>query len=131
MAEPIKIEAKNYSKQFPNLKYLLVAYFHEDMFDGFDWKGTKSQYQSLIRYFKTQDSSVRNQKTPNELKEFLKLSQNWNEDKLSDVLGEDFSCMYNAPFFKMTYREFLKGILQILEEPIEKTKSEFIPKFIG
>ena len=127
MTEPTKVEKGKYSKQFPNLGYIL-GYFHEDMFDGFEWNGRQPNYEGVIKYIKTQDSLTVNEKAPSEFREFLSLSQNWDEDKLSDVLSEDFVCMYRAPFFKMTYREFLEGILEILEEPMEKIKSEFIPQ---
>lgn len=120
-----------YAEQFPNLKYLLSAYFHEDMFDGFEWNGEKPSYQKVIKYFKTQDSPIRNQKIPGELKKILALSQNWDEDSLEDVLLNDFGNSIYAPGVGITYREFLEGILEILEEPTEKTRGEFIPKFIG
>lgn len=119
-----------YAEQFPDLRFLLT-YFHEDMFDGFDWRGRKPTYKEIIRHYKTTASIERMQRALFQLKDFFELSRNWEDDKLSSVLGEDFVCMYRAPFFKMTYQEFLKGILEILEEPMEKTKSEFIPKFIG
>ncbi len=128
---PKKVENGKYSKQFPQVRKILAGYFHEDMFDGFDWSGNQKNYKSVIRYIKSIQSEEYLSAKINQLKEFLALSQDWDEDKLSGVLGEDFSCMFYAPFFKMTYREFLEGILEILEEPMEKTKSEFIPKFIG
>lgn len=131
MAEPTKIEEGKYSKQFSSLRYLLGNYFHEDMFDVFDWKGRRPDYQGVIRHFKTQDSPIRNREIPKELREFLALSKDWDEDKLDDVLEDDFgNCLY-APGYGITYREFLEGILEVLEEPMEKTRSEFTPKFIG
>lgn len=131
MAEPTKVEPGKYSKQFPQVAKILGAYFHEDMFDGFDWKDTKPNYKSVIRYIKSIQEPEYLSKKITELREFLKLSRDWDEDKLRKILHEDLGNCLRAPFFKMTYREFLEGTLEILEEPIEKTKTEFIPKFIG
>ena len=130
MTEPTKVEPGEYSKRFPNLAYIL-GYFHEDMFDGFEWLGRKPDYQTVIKYIKTQDSPTINKKAPDELHNFLTLSKDWDEDRLEDVLLYDFSGSIYAPGIGITYREFLEGILKILEEPMEKTRSEFIPKFIG
>ncbi len=131
MTEPTKVEPGKYSKQFPELSSLLGGYFHEDQFDVFDWNGQRKGYQPIVRYHKSIQPEEYLREEIKELKEFLEVSKNWNEDKLEDVLLNDFNGSIYAPFFKMTYREFLEGILEILEEPIEKTKSEFIPKFIG
>ncbi|MBA3786615.1 MAG: hypothetical protein H0X15_13960 [Acidobacteria bacterium] len=128
MAEPTKVEPGKYSKQFPELSSLLGGYFHEDMFYVFDWKAHKPNYKSVIRYIKSIQEPDYLSKKITELREFLKLSREWDEDKLREILHKDLgNCLY-APFFKMTYREFLEGILEILEEPMEKTKSEFIPQ---
>ncbi len=128
---PKKVEQGQYSKRFPQVAKILGLYFHEDMFDGYEWKNITPNYRSVIRYIKSVQTEATLSEKISELNEFLILSRAWNEDKLSEVLGEDFSCMFYAPFFKLSYREFLKEILNILEEPMEKTKSEFIPKFIG
>jgi len=101
------------------------------MFDGFEWRGRKPNYQEVIKYIKTQDSPTVNKKAPDELREFLALSRDWDENTLDDVLGDDFGNCLFAPAYGVKYREFLESILEILEEPMEKTKSEFIPKFIG
>lgn len=131
MTEPIIVAQKKYSKQFPSIRYLLVCYFHEDMFDVFDWNEESPNYKGIIRYFKIEDSSIKQEELFTELSAFIKTSQNWDEDKLREILKDDLGNCFRAPFFKITYREFLEGILEILEEPMEKTKSEFIPKFIG
>lgn len=130
MTEPTKVEPGKYSKQFPELEYVL-GYFHEDMFDGFEWQGRKPSYHEVIRHIKITNSLTNIKKATGELQLFLQLSRDWNEDNLEDVLLNDFGNSIYAPGVGITYREFLEGILEILEEPIEKTESEFIPKFIG
>jgi len=131
MPEPTKVEKGKYSKQFPEVRGILAGYFHEDQFDVFDWNGHQKGYQPIVRYHKSIQPDEYLREEIKELREFLILSQDWDEDKLEDILLNDFSGSIYAPFFKMTYKEFLEGILKILEEPMEKTKSEFIPKFIG
>ncbi len=130
MTEPTKVELTGYSKEFPDLRFLL-GYFHEDMFDGFDWQGRKPTYKEIIRHYKTTANADRVQRALSQLKEFLALSRTWDDDKIDDILGDDFGNCLFAPAYGMTYREFLEGILEILEEPMEKTRSQFIPKFIG
>lgn len=119
-----------YTEQFPDLRFLL-GYFHEDMFDGFDWQGRKPTYREIIRHYKTTADLSRMQRALFQLKQFTEISRNWDEDSLEDVLLNDFGNSIYAPGVGITYREFLEGTLEILEEPIEKTKGEFIPKFIG
>lgn len=131
MIEPTKVEPGKYSKQFPQVAKTLGLYFHEDMFDVFEWKQTKPNYKSVIRYIKSiQQPEYLSQKIT-ELREFLQISKNWSEDKLEDILLNDFSGSIYAPGIGITYREFLEEVLEILEEPIDKTESEFVPKFIG
>lgn len=128
---PKKVEPGEYSRQFPQVRKILATYFHEDMFDGFDWSGHEKNYKSVVRHIKSIQSEESLSRKIIELKEFLILSQNWDEDKLEDVLLKDFSGSIYAPGVGVTYRKFLEDILEILEEPIEKTNREFIPKFIG
>jgi len=128
---PKKVEAGEYTKQFPELSSLLGGYFHEDMFDVFDWNEHEKNHTSIIRYHKSIQPKKYLLEEVNELKEFLELSRSWNEDKLEEILLNDFRGSIYAPGAGITYRKFLNDILEILEEPIEKTKSEFIPKFIG
>lgn len=125
---PKKVEAGIYTKRFPELSGLLGGYFHEDMFYVFDWNGHEENYKSIIRYHKSIQSNEYLRKEISELKEFLAFSQYWDEDKLEDVLLNDFSGSIYAPGIGITYREFLESILEVLEEPMEKTKSEFIPQ---
>ena len=121
---------EKYAEQYPDLRFLL-GYFHEDMFDGFDWQERKPTYKEVIRHYKTTANTNRVQRALFQLKQFTKISSDWDEDKLREILREDLgNCLY-APGYGMSYREFLEGILEILEEPMEKTKSEFIPNFIG
>lgn len=131
MTEPEKVEEGKYTKLFPELGALLGGYFHQEQFAGFDWDGHKKSYKPIVRYHKSIQSEDLIRKEIKELKEFLNLSKDWNEDELFEVLLNDFGGTFSAYRFNMTYREFLEGTLQILEEPPEKTKSEFIPKFIG
>ncbi len=128
MAEPTKVENGRYSKQFPQVRSILAGYFHEDMFYVFDWKGHEPNYKSVIKYIKSVQEPEYLSKKKTELKEFLELSSSWNEDKLEDILLNDFNGSIYAPGVGITYREFLEGILEVLEEPMEKTKSEFIPQ---
>ncbi len=63
-----------------------------------------------------------------ELKKFLDL--NLTESEVEDVMDE-WNIAYYPYGANMTYIEWLNNILTILEEPIEKTRKEFIPEFIG
>lgn len=122
---------ENYSKQFPNLAYLLDCYFHEDQFQVFDWSGREHNYEGIVRYFKIKENAEQISKTEKDLEEFLKISFQWDEEKLDEILRLSFDGIFFAPFFGITYREFLEGVLRILKEPLQISQSKFIPKFIG
>ncbi len=126
-----KVEPGKFSKQFPQVAKILGLYFHEDMFDGYEWKNNKPNYQAVVRYIKSVQQSEHLSAKISELREFLIFSKEWDEDKLEDILLNDFSGSIYAPGIGITYRRFLEDILEILEEPMEKTRSQFIPKFIG
>jgi hypothetical protein len=53
MAEQTNVEPGKYSKQFPEIRSIFGGYFHEDMFDGYEWNDNKPDYQAVVRYMKS------------------------------------------------------------------------------
>ncbi len=118
----------NYAEKFPNLKELL-HFIHQDWDIMFEWEGREPNYQAAIRKLKMDDSPEVRQKNINELRELV--SSNLDEVTLRKIVNKDFRSAFYPPGIGLTYHEWLKVILSILEEPIEKTRSEFLPKFVG
>jgi CdiI immunity protein len=119
---------KSYEERFPALYQFLGCYFHQDWKDFSDWKGQAPSFEGIVRHFKVIDSKTNAKEELNELISFLSL--NLAENEIEDVMDE-WNIAYYPYGIKITYKEWLERILEILEEPIEKTKKEFIPDFIG
>lgn len=119
---------KSNKERFPELHQYLNGLFHQDWKDVFYWNGQKPSFEGIIRYFKVENQQNYEQEELKELKEFLGLGL--SESEVEDVMDE-WNIAYYPYGANMTYIEWLQGILKILEEPIEKTKKEFIPGFIG
>lgn len=119
---------QNYEENFPELYQLLGGLFHQDWLHVFDWKGQESSYEGVIRYFKNRNEETAVNQWKDELRGFLNLKL--SESEMEDVMDE-WNIAYYPYGGNLTYIEWLQGILKILEEPIEKTKKEFIPEFIG
>lgn len=119
---------KNYKEKFPKLYQFLGCYFHQDWKDFSDWKGQKPSFEGIVRHFKVIDSKTNGKEELKELKEFLGLGL--SESEVEDVVDK-WNIAYYPYGRNLTYIEWLKSVSEILEEPIEKTKSEFIPEFIG
>lgn len=118
-----------YKKNFPELYQYLGGLFHQDWSYVFDWKGQPPDYKGVVRYFKVRNSKSLEKSELKDLKTFLSL--NLSEDAIEQVMTREFKIGIRPAFWNLTHKLWLENILQILEEPMEKTKQEFIPKFIG
>lgn len=116
------------TKIYPNLKELL-NFLNQDWKLMFEWENTEPNYQSAIRKLKVDDSPEIRQKNIDELKTLI--SSNYDEVTLRRIVNRDFGSAFYPPGLGITYQEWLEEILQIMEEPIEKTAKEFLPKFVG
>lgn len=116
-------------EKHPKLANLIGGYLHQDWEYDYDWKNTESHYAPVVRFFKTHNPQSTIEQATIELKEFLTL--NLDEEHLEDVLHHHFVLQMSVSYWNLTYREWLEDVLKILEEPVEKTKKEFIPEFVG
>ena len=115
----------DYNKEFPNFGYVL-GYFHQSWSSVYDWQGKKPDFESVIRYCKTHNGLNRIVLATNEGTKLINLSL--SEEELEEAVDE-FTTSGFSPF--NTHREFFDKVLEILKEPMEKTKKEFVPEFIG
>ena len=118
---------KSYEEKFPELYQFLGCYFHQDWKDFSDWKGHKPSFEGIVRHFKVVDSKNNVKEEVRELIEFLNLGL--NESEVEDVMDK-WNIAYYPYGRNLTYIEWLKRVLEILEEPIEETTKHFIPEFI-
>ena len=115
--------------KYPKLKNLIGGYFHQDWEHSYDWKNQEPHYAPVVRFFKFHNPTSTTKQVISELKHFLALGL--DEKTLDKVLEDVFILGVHIPYWKITHEKWLKDILNILEEPMEKTKKEFIPEFIG
>jgi hypothetical protein len=119
---------RNYQEKFPELHQFLSGLFHQDWLHVFDWKGQKPNYKGVVRDAKTRENEAYLGRCKRELKDFLNLEL--TESEVEDVM-DDWNIAYYPYGGNLTYIEWLRDVLEILEETSEKTKKEFIPEFIG
>jgi hypothetical protein len=119
----------SYKKKFPELYQYLGGLFHQDWKDVFDWKEQKPHFEGVINYFKITNSKCYENEEMKELKMFLAL--NLSDAEIESIMRKEFNLGIRPAYWNLTHKEWLELILKILEEPMEKTKKEFIPEFIG
>lgn len=119
---------KTYKEKFPELYQYLGGLFHQDWKDVFDWQTQKPSFEGVVRYFKVRNIKCFEKAELNELGQFLSLGLSENE---VEVIMDEWNIAYYPYGIKLTYIEWLKRILEILEEPMEETKKQFIPEFVG
>lgn len=115
--------------KYPKLRNLIAAYFHQDWKYDYDWSNYPLAFEPVVRFFKMHNPLETTDQATRELKEFLALS--FNEEQLESVLDDEFGLCLRPEYFKLTHEQWLKKVLEVLEEPMEKTKQKFIPTFIS
>jgi CdiI immunity protein len=110
---------------YPTLSNLIGAYLHQDWLHVYDWEDKKQHYQPVVRFFKTHNPPSFVDQATNELKQFL--AEEHDEEHLEDYLYHHFVLGLNISYLNITNKEWLEDVLKILEEPMEKTKKEWIP----
>lgn len=120
---------KSYKERFPELYQFLGCYFHQDWKDFSDWKDQTPSFEGIVRHFKLIDSKSNAKEELSELKQFLGLDLKTEE--IEYIIKSEWGIAFRPAYINLTHKEWLEDILKILEEPMEKTKSQFIPEFIG
>ncbi len=116
-------------EKYPKLANLIGGYLHQDWDLNYDWEGKEQHYHTVIRFFKTHNPQTTIEQATRELKAFI--AENHDEEHLEDYLYHHFVLGTMPSYWGFTFRGWLEDVLKILEEPMEKTKKEFIPEFIG
>lgn len=120
----------NFEEQYPSLDEVF-GFFNQDWYHTYKWDGKEPDYQAVIRFCKVVESDELVEKAIEELKDLIEFGKDFDEDYWYDYFMHGSSLGYYPPGGNQTYREWLEDVLKILEEPMEKTKKEFIPEFIG
>jgi len=118
----------DYAKIYPNLSELL-NFLHQDWDVMFEWEGSDPDYRTAIRKLKAASSPETRKKIISETTKLI--SRNLDEVELRHVVNREFMSAFYPPGAGLTYQEWLKEVLQIMEEPMEKTTKGFLPKFVG
>ena len=95
-----------YADRYPELRYFLACYFHQDWVDS-------DSFEDVVRSFQQEPVETVRQAT-RELEEFLMLDI--PEKELRDVLLRDLGSYVHAPGMGLTYRQWLEAVLDILKK---------------
>ncbi len=113
----------DFNNRFLKLGYLL-GYFHQMWARTYDWSGHEIDFVPVVRYFKVDNNLNATIDAIADLQDLLGLGL--DERELEEIIDEYTTSGYSP---LATHRQFLECILEILQEPIEKTKQEFIPRY--
>ncbi len=111
------------SKKYPKLSNLVI-YFHQDWKECYLWD-EEPDYPPIVRFYKLNNPKSSLEMVIKELKELL--SKEYDESKLKAIIYGEFSMNLHLPHWNLTYQKWLEDVLRILEEPMEKTKQQYIP----
>jgi hypothetical protein len=106
-------------KKYPKLHYCLMAYFHQDWQVVVDWKGNAPNFDEVVRFYKSHivDNRGEKEQVTNELRNLLAVS---TEEELKQF-NRSASVYVHMPSYGITNRQWLEGILKVLEEPGNET----------
>ena len=114
-------------ERYPKLANLIGSYFHQDWKLGYFWGEDEPHYAPVVRFYKTHNPPPSVEQAAREFKEFLALD--FDEGRLEDALYHHLGLGVMPSHWGLTFRGWLEEVLKILEEPMEKTKKQFIPLF--
>jgi hypothetical protein len=107
----------HYEKLYPELRQFFGGYFHQDWAYIYNWQGEPPSFQVVVRDFKTNNSQAIVAQVTQELEQFiadhLTLEDDWDLGEI--VTHKLLSCIY-APGLGLTYRQWLREILTILQD---------------
>lgn len=118
-----------YKDRFPELNQYLGGLFHQAWKDVFRWDKQQPSFEGVVRYFKLRNIECYEKDELYELRKFLSLEL--NTDEIENIIRNEWGIAFRPAYINLTYKQWLERILDIFEEPIEKTKKEYIPEFTG
>lgn len=101
----------DHTKSFYNLEQFLRSYFHLDWKEVYNWQGKKPNFEDIVLDYKATTSSQAIIELQNEIENLL---NHVSEAELNSII--DDMCYYNPSFIGLTYGEWLKEILKILND---------------
>ncbi len=108
-----------YRQRFEELYQFFAGYFHQDWSHTFDWKNDLPNFAPVVRHFKATNPKPYILKVRNQLEDLLQYDLDESElQKALSELGSNYFPKQNSE----TYRNWLKMILEILNDPTEKGK---------
>jgi hypothetical protein len=112
---------EDFDKDFYELGQFLGGYFHQFWKEALDWQGERPNFEAVVNFYKSNESSENIYKTTEELRKFISLSL--GEDTIRKLFVRN-GIWYGPQYQNMNYRQWLEAILNILEE--RKTSSSFL-----
>lgn len=115
--------------KFIKLQNLFGGYFYPYWKEDYLWQDKEADYKAVVRFFKVNNPHQTVEQATGELKALLRLDL--EDDKLDDLFDNYFILGLRPQGYNLSNCQWLEEVLKVLEEPMEKTKQEFIPEFIG
>lgn len=109
-----------YERRFPELSYLMGAYFNQDWGSTYDWEGAEPNFRAVVRHFKSENPSATIIEATRELEQFLALSL--AEEEIEEAL-DDMASAYYPPSDGLNYRQWLEAVLDTLQEAPDKARA--------
>jgi CdiI immunity protein len=97
-----------YAEQYPKLRYLFAAYFHQHWVDS-------GSFENIVHEFLEENPAATVSQARRELEAFLNIDL--PEDELHDVVVHDLGANVRAAGTGLTYRQWLEAVLAILKKP--------------
>lgn len=121
----------SYYESHHNLFQMFAGYLNQDWKTIYIWNDEKPNYQSIVRKYKTENSSEEIEKTIIQLKNIMNTGKVHDEEEWLNILTYGgLGLGYYPPGLGQTYEEWLKDVLNILEEPAQETQNHFTPERI-
>jgi hypothetical protein len=115
---------EDFSSQFYSLSQFLGGYFHQFWKEVIDWRDETPNFESIVRFYKSDNPRMTVEQTIIELQKFLSLPL--SEKKLGEILDRDFGIAFNPTYIDLTDRKWLESILKILKDSDTSSTLSFI-----
>lgn len=97
------------------LKYFFSAYFHQNWKTTHEWNGREPSFQVVVQDFRHKNSKATVDQVVQDLQHIL--NQNLSEEMLKPLVNKQLRSSIYAPGLGMTYQQWLRAVLEILQAP--------------
>jgi hypothetical protein len=115
---------RNYQRDFPNLEQYLAGYFHYGWQNSYDWQGASPNYEDVVHFFTSTNSSDIVSAVISELQRFLELPV--TDEQLEEIVSSEFAVSYTPRSRGLTKRQWLAAMIPLLHESPPPSRLRFL-----